>query len=67
MMEQQVNYPCETLIAFPQVDRHDQGQGTIRVVELTTPCVRARSVATLLACDLPKSSALMINKRPLPG
>jgi len=23
MMEQQVNYPCETLIAFPQVDRHD--------------------------------------------
>jgi hypothetical protein len=22
-MEQQVNYPCETLIAFPQVDRHD--------------------------------------------
>ena len=24
MMEQQVNYPCETLIAFPQVDRHDR-------------------------------------------
>ena len=22
-MEQQVNYPCETLIAFPQLDRHD--------------------------------------------
>ena len=27
MMEQQVNYPCETLIAFPQVDRHDQAPG----------------------------------------
>jgi len=28
MMEQQVNYPCETLIAFPQVDRHDQPLGS---------------------------------------
>jgi len=29
MMEQQVNYPCETLIAFPQVDRHDLAASAI--------------------------------------
>src|SRR5947209_699713 len=44
-----------------------QGQGTIKVVELTTPSVSERRMPALQAWDLPKSSALMINKRASSG
>src|SRR5947209_10822139 len=44
-----------------------QGQGTIKVVELTTPSVSERRMPALHAWDLPKSSALMINKRASSG
>src|SRR5260370_20230057 len=44
-----------------------QGQGTIKVVELTTPSVSERRMPALHAWDLPKSSALMINKRVSSG
>src|SRR6266571_317969 len=44
-----------------------QGQGTITVVEVTTPSVSERRMPSLHACDLPKSSALMINKRASSG
>src|SRR5215469_17555255 len=42
-----------------------QGHGTIKVVELTTPSLSERRMPALHAWDLPKSSALMINKRAL--
>src|SRR5205085_3402071 len=44
-----------------------QGQGTIKVVELTTPSWSERRMPALQAWDLPKSSALMINKRASSG
>src|SRR5215469_5543499 len=44
-----------------------QGHGTIKVVELTTPSTSARRMPALHAWDLPKSSALMINKRASSG
>src|SRR5947209_5903758 len=44
-----------------------QGQGTIKVVELTTPSLSERRMPSLHAWDLPKSSALMINKRASSG
>src|SRR5579863_7176815 len=44
-----------------------QGQGTIKVVELTTPSVSERRMPALHAWDLPKSSALMINNRASSG
>src|SRR6266853_4481649 len=44
-----------------------QGQGTIKVVELTTPSWSERRMPALHAWDLPKSSALMINKRASSG
>jgi hypothetical protein len=44
-----------------------QEQGTIKVVELTTPSVSERRMPALHAWDLPKSSALMISKRASSG
>jgi hypothetical protein len=44
-----------------------QAQGTIRVVDVTTPAVSERVIAALAAWHIPKSSALMINRRASPG
>src|SRR5215217_268080 len=44
-----------------------QGQGAIRVVDCTTPCVSVRRMAALMAWDIPKSSALTMSRRASAG
>ena len=45
----------------------DEMQGTIKVVDCTTPSVRVRIMAAFVAWHIPKSSALMINRRASSG
>ncbi len=44
-----------------------QGQGTIKVVERSTPFWSARKMASLTAWHIPKSSALIISRRASAG
>ena len=44
-----------------------QGQGTIKVVERTTPAFNAPKMASFTELHIPKSSALMISRRASAG
>src|SRR4030067_88651 len=44
-----------------------QGQGTIKLVERSTPSLNVRKMASLIALHIPKSSALIINRRASTG
>jgi len=45
----------------------DHGHGVITVVEVTTPSVNPRMMASFTELHIPKSSALMINNRASSG
>ena len=41
----------------------NQGQGTITLAEVTSPCFSASMLATFTVCDMPRSSACTISTR----